>query len=77
MWHGILAQPGTTPPSSSTFGTFTKPARNATCSRRNLSAYRPLPGKIGADRVEWLESQTSPSRRMWLIRFAAVMGKRL
>jgi 5-methylcytosine-specific restriction endonuclease McrA len=46
----------------------------------NLSAYRPrLVGKIGADRVEWLESQNQPVKTnvAYLIRFKAVMGKRL
>ena len=46
----------------------------------NLSAYRPrLVEKIGADRVEWLESQNQPVKTnvAYLIRFKAVMGKRL
>jgi hypothetical protein len=50
-----LAQPGTTPPSSSTFE-HSQSLRAQPVQRRNLSAYRPRPGKIGADRVEWLES---------------------
>lgn len=46
----------------------------------NIAAYRPrLVEKIGADRVEWLESQNQPVKRNvpYLIRFKAVMGKRL
>lgn len=46
----------------------------------NISAYRPrLVEKIGADRVEWLESQTQPVKTnvAYLVRFKAVMGKRL
>ena len=46
----------------------------------NIAAYRPrLVEKIGADRVEWLESQTQITKRdiPYLIRFKAVMGKRL
>jgi hypothetical protein len=46
----------------------------------NLAAYRPrLVEKIGADRVEWLESQNQPVKTnvAYLIRFKAVMGKRL
>ena len=46
----------------------------------NLSAYRPrLVEKIGADRVEWLERQNHPVKTnvAHLIRFKAVMGKRL
>jgi len=46
----------------------------------NIAAYRPrLVEKIGAARVEWLESQTQIVKRdiPYLIRFKAVMGKRL
>ena len=46
----------------------------------NLSAYRPrLVEKIGADRVEWLERQNHAVKTNvpYLIRFKAVMGKRL
>jgi hypothetical protein len=46
----------------------------------NIAAYRPrLVEKIGAARVEWLESQTQVTKRdiPYLIRFKAVMGKRL
>lgn len=46
----------------------------------NLSAYRPrLVEKIGLDRVEWLESQNQAVKTNvdYLIRFKAVMGKRL
>lgn len=46
----------------------------------NLAAYRPrLVEKIGADRVAWLESQNQPVKTnvSYLIRFKAVMGKRL
>ena len=46
----------------------------------NLGAYRPrLVEKIGADRVEWLESQNQSVKTNvpYLIRFKAVMGKRL
>ena len=46
----------------------------------NLSAYRPrLIAKIGLERVEWLESQNQPMKTSvpYLIRFKAVMGKRL
>lgn len=46
----------------------------------NLSTYRPrLVEKIGVDRVEWLESQNQPVKTnvAYLIRFKAVMGKRL
>ena len=46
----------------------------------NIAAYRPrLVEKIGADRVEWLESQTQIVKRdiAYLKRFKAVMGKRL
>lgn len=46
----------------------------------NLGAYRPrLVEKIGADRVEWLESQNHPVKTnvAYLTRFKAVMGKRL
>lgn len=46
----------------------------------NISAYRPrLVEKIGADRVEWLESQTHAVKTnvAYLERFKAVMGKRL
>jgi len=46
----------------------------------NLSAYRPrLIEKIGADKVAWLESQNQVVKTSvpYLIRFKAVMGKRL
>ncbi len=46
----------------------------------NISAYRPrLVEKIGADRVAWLESQNQPVKTnvAYLVRFKAVMGKRL
>lgn len=46
----------------------------------NVAAYRPrLVEKIGADRVDWLESQTQVVKRDvgYLRRFKAVMGKRL
>ena len=46
----------------------------------NLGAYRPrLVEKIGAERVEWLESQNQPVKTnvAYLIRFKAVMGRRL
>lgn len=46
----------------------------------NISAYRPrLVEKIGADRVAWLESQNQPVKTnvVYLVRFKAVMGKRL
>lgn len=46
----------------------------------NIAAYRPrLVEKIGADRVEWLESQTQVVKRNveYLKRFKTVMGKRL
>lgn len=46
----------------------------------NLSAYRPrLIEKIGADKVAWLESQNQVVKTNvpYLIRFKAVMGKRL
>jgi malonyl CoA-acyl carrier protein transacylase len=46
----------------------------------NIAAYRPrLVEKITAERVEWLESQTQVVKRNvpYLIRFKAVMGKRL
>lgn len=46
----------------------------------NIAAYRPrLVEKIGADRVEWLESQTQTVKRdiAYLKRFKSVMGKKL
>lgn len=46
----------------------------------NIAEYRPrLVEKIGADRVEWLESQPKSMRfsRDYLNRFKEVMGKRL
>lgn len=46
----------------------------------NISAYRPrLVEKIGADRVEWLESQNHQvkTKVAYCERFKAVMGKRL
>ena len=46
----------------------------------NISAYRPrLVEKIGADRVEWLESQNQQVKTNvpYLVRFKRVMGKRL
>lgn len=46
----------------------------------NLSAYRPrLVEKIGAGRVEWLESQNQVVKTSvpYLLRFKVVMGKRL
>lgn len=46
----------------------------------NIGAYRPrLVEKIGADRVAWLEAQTQVTKRTreYLLRFKAVMGKRL
>lgn len=46
----------------------------------NIGEYRPrLIQKIGLERVEWLESQTQAVKRNvpYLIRFKAVMGKRL
>lgn len=46
----------------------------------NIGAYRPrLIAKIGADRVDWLESQTQVVKRtrQYLERFKTVMGKRL
>lgn len=46
----------------------------------NLSEYRPrLVEKIGADRVAWLESQNQVVKTnvRYLVRFKAVMGKRM
>ena len=46
----------------------------------NIAEYRPrLAQKIGADRVEWLDSQPKSQKfsREYLYRFKAVMGKRL
>lgn len=82
MWHGSHFRPAGNN-AAVQFNLWNIHKSCAQCNLHksgNLSAYRPrLIEKIGADRVAWLESQNQVVKTNvpYLIRFKAVMGKRL